>query len=104
LFRINRRYYDEWDARLKPVFAKAQQGDMSVKRELLDILHACRYHLNIAVHLQEDQEWKAAGLEVDANLRGVFVSYTNYLLRNETESGWNKPGRDKAQYRKEAGL
>jgi hypothetical protein len=65
-------------------------------------LHHCRFHLALAVRLQEDPQWKAAGLRVDPARRKTLTEYTQFLLTNETD--WNQPDRNQQQYRKDAGL
>ncbi|MEX2185569.1 MAG: protein kinase [Pirellulales bacterium] len=103
LFELNRAYYNLWNPQFQ-ASAKRVAAEPAVRRSMLDLLHHVRFHLAVGVKLQSDPEWKAAGGKIEPELKQSLVEYTKFLLSPGGETDWNKPGRDQARYKADAGL
>lgn len=104
LRELDLEYYNYWNPQFNAALAKAKT-DPASRRTMLDLMHHVRFHLAAAVALEADPAWKAAGGKVDPAMKQGLVQYTKFLLDpTNGETDWNKPGRDQARYKADAGL
>ncbi len=104
LFELNLAYYNIWNSQFLEL-AKRLANEPAVRRPMLDLMHHVRFHLAIGVKLQSDPAWIAEGGKVDAAMKKNLIEYTKFLINPAGgETDWNKPGRDQARYKADAGL
>jgi serine/threonine protein kinase len=103
LYNLNLAYFNIWNPQFQAV-SKQLTGDATARRQPLDLMHHVRFHLAAGVRIESDPKWTAEGGKTNPELKKTLVQYTNFLLGTTGETDWNKPGRDKARYKADAGL
>ena len=87
---LNAKHNQYWQTYLKPAYERFRTARDN-QRQLLDLLHHARFHAAVSLQLTDSAEAKTA-----------LGTYTKFILESETD--WNKPGRDKDLYRRDAGM
>jgi serine/threonine protein kinase len=103
LYNLNLAYYNIWNPQFQAA-SKQLTGDATARRQPLDLMHHVRFHLAAGVRIENDPKWTAEGGKTNPELKKALVQYTTFLLSPNGETNWNKPGRDKARYKADAGL